>query len=572
MPLDGGFINCLKGELEQARGSHIEKIYMPSKNEFVFYLKSRGFSKKLYAGLNPQGARLGFTQISFENPQTPPMFCMLLRKHLASGKITDIRTFGAERVISFSVQTTNELGDKIINSIVFELIGKSTNLILTGPDLKIIDVLRRSDFEKSSRILAPGAVYSLPQSDKCDILTGDLLRVCEKITAQSIPLCDAILNNMGGMSPLVCRETAFICCKSVDMPANRVESDCVFNALNHIRNEILNGGTPYLILGRSGVPKDFSYININQYQNLCTTEKYADFSGLMERFYAEKEHIRRMNNAKSDIMRLVKNSILRTSKKLQLRKAELEKSKNREDLRVCGELIKANLYRIEKGASKADVENYYDADLSRLTIKLDPTISPSANAARYFKNYKKACTAAATLDSLIEECEGELVYLESVLYELCHADNLKELGEIKKELAEMGYFKKTYVAPKKSQPVSKPMMFEKNGFAIAVGRNNLQNDILTLKTAAKGDLWFHAKQIHGSHVILFTNKAEPDDETVEYAAQLAAFYSKATDSDRVAVDYTYVKYVKKPSGAKPGMVVYSTNKTVFVNPQVLRCT
>ncbi len=567
MPLDGSFIFCLRQELSAAIDCHIDKIHIPGRNEFVFALRGRGFSKKLFVSISPESPRISFTETTFENPANPPMFCMLLRKHLSSGRILSLEGQGTERLIKLNIQSTNEMGDKVINSLVIEFIGHKTNLILLDSESRIVDAARRSDIEAGGRLIQPGALYSLPESpNKIDILDGNLELAVERILeTPDARLSDKLLQHIAGLSPLICREIAFSFANDCDILVSNTSRLELLSLLKNHRSILLKGGYPHILYDSEGMPKDFSYIKIAQYKNAINCKSFESYSALLESFYGERERIRRLDNAKSDLVKKIKNLITRNEKKLHLRQEELKKSANREHLRIYGELIKANIYRIEKGANKAVVENYYDPDCATIEIPLNIALSPANNAAKYFKEYKKACTAEQTLGNLIYECKNELQYLESVLFELQSADSTAELAEIRTELVESGYIPRNS-GVKKSKIIAKPYLFSKNGFEIMVGRNNLQNDHLTLKTASKNDLWFHTKNIHGSHVILFTEGKEPDYDTLIYAATLAAYFSKAQNSNQVPVDYTPVKFVKKPNGAKPGMVIYTTNKTIYVNP------
>lgn len=567
MPLDGAMIHCLRAELQAAVDCHIDKIHMPGKNEFIFALRGRAGTKRLFLSLSPDCPRVSFTDTVLENPANPPMFCMLLRKHLASGRILAVEGIGAERLLLFRVQSTNELGDRVVNTLVCELTGHKTNLILLNGQGKILDAARRSDLEAGGRLIQPGILYVPPEnSEKTDFLNGDLSKAAQESLQNSEKrLADGLLSHIAGISPLICREIAFLCTGDCDAPSGTVTPNALADRLTALRDRVKLGGTPYILYDKMGNPRDFSFMEIRQYGDAVTVKELPSYSRLLDLFYGEREHNRRMEQGKGDLVKLVKTLIARNGKKLLLRQRELKKTENREQLRIYGELIKANLYRIEKGANRAVVENYYDPDCKAIEIPLNAALSPAANAAKYFKDYKKACTAEQTLGGLIAQCEAEGEYLESVLFELQAADTTAELTQIRTELTDAGYLSKKQ-SQKRQKTNAKPLEFEKNGFEILVGRNNLQNDELTLRTAAKSDLWFHTKNIHGSHVILRTEGKTPDEETLIYAATLAARYSKAAGSNQVPVDYTPVKYVKKPAGAKPGMVIYTTNKTLYVNP------
>lgn len=567
MPLDGSFIACLRHELKAAIGCHIDKIHIPAKNEFVFSLRGKNFNKKLFISISPACPRVSFTNTVFENPENPPMFCMLLRKHLASGRILSIEGIGAERLMIFKIQSTNEMGDRVINSLILEFLGQKTNLILVDESGRILDSARRSDIESGARLVQPGALYTPPENnDRIDLLNGDLQTAADKILAfPEAKLSDVILQNIAGVSPLICREIAFNLTGDCDSPTSATNKTALFNKLSALKSEINSGGKPIVLTDKNGQPKDYSFTDIKQYGNLFNVHFEESFSTLLEVFYGERDRLRRLEHNKSDLVKKIKNLISRNERKLELRKQELSKSANREHLRIFGELIKANIYRIPKGATKVCAQNYYDPDYKTVEIPLNSALSPANNAVKYFKEYKKACTAEQTLGTLIKECETELLYLESVLFELQSADSSAELLEIRTELIEMGYIPRNS-GNRKSKITASPYEFSKNGFKIMVGRNNLQNDKLTTKIASKNDLWFHTKNIHGSHVILFTEGKVPDDETLLYAANLAAYFSKGGTSNQVPVDYTPVKFVKKPNGAKPGMVIYQTNKTIFATP------
>lgn len=568
MPLDGALINCIRKELSIAVDCHIDKIYMPTKNEYVLHLRGRGFNKKLYISINPDAPRVGFTNGSFENPPSPPMFCMLLRKHLSGGRILAIECLGAERLITFKVASTNEMGDKQIYSLIVHLMGHKTNLILADQKGKILDAVRRSNIETDEELIVPGAIYSAPKQDeRTDFLNGDLEKTAALCVGNELPLATALIKNVAGISPLICREIAYIITGNTEVLANTINKKELLNTLSTIKAKVLEGGVPYALTDQNGTPKDFSFIPIKQYGNTFSLEKYESFSDMLEAFYFKKDSARRLETLKSDTLKLLKNLISRNNKKLLLREKELKNTEDKERLRIYGELLKANLYKIPKGADSVTVENYYDSECKPVTIKLNTALSPQNNAAKYFKDYKKACNAANTLITLIDECKEELDYLESVLFALENAESAAEISQITTELKESGYIKlKKGESFKQKNTSAKPLVFIKNGYKIAVGRNNIQNDILTLKTAEKTDIWFHTKNIHGSHVILFTNGKEPEDEVVLFAANLAAKFSKAKNSNQVPVDYTQVKFVKKPSGAKPGMVIYKTNQTIFANP------
>lgn len=560
MAFDGGFLHTVTNELQTAIGCHVDKIYQPARDVLVLTLRKKGFVKRLILSAASGTARVHFTEQKYENPDTPPMFCMLARKVFSSARLIKIEQKGLERVIEFTFDTANEMGDRIYPKIVCELIGNSSNIILVDNDGKIYDAVHRSDFEKSDRLVVSGAVYVYPASqNKMNILDCDFTVVADKIlNCSSLDLTQAFLQTMEGVSPLVCREIA--------AKLNEGCFEDINNALQTLKTGILSGEC-VMLLKRDNIPVDFCYMPISQYGSLYNTKKYASPSELLDDFYFERENAARIHKASSDITKLLSNLITRANRRMAVRQKELSDNRDREDLRIKGELIKANLYAIKQGSNVARVQNYYDENLSVMEIPLDPSLSPQQNAAKYFKDYKKSCAAVQSLGTLIENDVKEIEYLESVSESLARCKTVADIAEIRDELSQGGYIRQT--AKKQSRKKSQPTLTQftsKEGYKIFVGKNNLQNDYITCTLASKGDMWFHTKNIHGSHVVVMCSGQELSDETVVFAARLAAQHSKASTSSNVPVDYTPVKYVKKPNGARAGMVIYTTNKTVFVNP------
>lgn len=570
MAFDGAFAYKIAAELHSAIDCHIDKIYQPSRDELVFLLRKKGFVKRLLLSAKSGTARLSFTEEKYENPAVPPMFCMLVRKHFSAARLVSIKQPSLERVIELLFEATNEMGDRVTLKIICELIGNKSNIILVNESGKIIDALRRSSIEDTERMLLPGAVYTYPEKqNKLNILDESLDNILTQIDMyKEMPLSNALLNTLDGFSPLICREIAFKVTGSDDIVLS-ADKTLLCETLNKIKSEIMSGGKPTLLLKSDGVPLDFTYTDIKQYDNTITAENYESYSALLDAFYAKKEAAARIKFAASDIIRLVNNLIARAEKRLNIRLNELEATKNREELRIFGELLKANLHLIKQGAKEAVVQNYYDEELKPIKIPLNPALSPSNNAAKYFKDYKKTYTAEQTLLELTEKDRLEIAYFESVLEAISRAETLADINEIRTELTEEGYLR----AQKGTPPVKKVDVksFKEyksiEGYRILVGKNNRQNDYLTTKLASKNDLWFHTKNIAGSHVLVFCEGREVSDDTILFAAQLAAENSKAKNSSNIAVDYTPVKFVKKPNGAKAGMVIYTTNKTVYVTPK-----
>ena len=567
MAFDGVFAKKTVEELNVAIDCHIDKIYQPSKDELVLLLRKKGFVKKLLLSAKIGSARVCFTETKYENPPVPPMFCMLIRKHFLAAKLIKINQTELERVVEFYFQTTNEMGDIINPKIVCELIGNKANIVLVGENGRIIDAVRRSSIEDSARIIQPGAIYSYPDSQgKLNLLNTELSAIIDAIKKNSsLTLSSSLLRTLDGASPLVCREIAFL--SGGDELVEECDFDRLFKVLSSLKNDILIKNNPVLLL-KDGEVFDFTYTEITQYGDSIKNERYESFSGLLDAFYQKREASARIKLAAGDILRLTNNLISRAEKRRRLRLEDLSKCENREQLRIYGELLKANLYALKSGASFAEVQNYYDEELKLVRIPLNPALSPANNAAKYFKDYKKTYTAEQTLLKLISDDEAEIGYLETVLDAINRAETLADIAEIRTELLEEGYLnaKKQNSKPKKIDAKGFKEYQSVEGYRILVGKNNRQNDYLTTKFASKNDLWFHTKNIPGSHVLVLSNGAEVSDETILFAARLAAENSKASSSSNVAVDYTQVKNVKKPSGAKAGMVIYTTNKTVFVTP------
>ena len=567
MAFDGGFLYKITNELKSAVDCHIDKIYQPSKDELVFLLRKKGFAKRMIISSKSGAARIHFTDQKYENPETPPMFCMLLRKYFSSARLTDVVQNGLERVLELVFAATDEMGDRVNLRIICELIGGRSNIILVNGEGRIIDSVRRSDIENGGRMIQPGAKYVYPQKqEKQNPLSADIGTLCDKILEHgSIPIAKAILETVDGFSPLVCRECALIA-GDIDMLAADCPRSCLENALGEIIGSLKSEGLPTMLIKQDGTPMDFAYTDILQYGESVSKRSFADYSSLLDEFYASRENAARIHHAALDIIKLVNNVKARTEKKLALRLNELEKCKDREQLRIYGELLKANLYSLKGGLSFAEVQNYYDENLSYVRIPLNPALSPAANAAKYFKDYKKSYTAEQTLTRLTEKDREELIYLDSVLDSISRCETLASLSEIKDELTDGGYIRRKVGTKRKNSTAGGLLEFvSQEGYKIAVGKNNRQNDYITTKLASKNDLWFHVKNIPGSHVVVFCAGGDVSDNTIMQAARLAALHSKAAGSTQIPVDYTPVKYVKKPNGAKPGMVIYTTNKTVYVS-------
>ena len=554
MAFDGGFLYTVTQELQEAVDCHVEKIYQPARDMLVLLLRKKGFAKRLVLSAASGTARVHFTEQKYENPDTPPMFCMLARKIFSSARLISVEQKGLERVVEFTFDTTNEMGDKIRPKIICELIGNSSNIILVAEDGKIYDAVHRSDIE-ADRLVISGATYKYPDSqNKANIFLANVDTIASEIKKRNdIELSGAFLQTLEGVSPLVCRE--------LGNSANDVKA-----SLNRLKEMLLNSEF-YMLCKPDGTPVDFCYMPIYQYGSLYIAKRFESPSELLDSFYFERENAARIHKAATDITKLLSNLLSRANRRMAIRQKELLQNQNREDLRIKGELLKANLYAVQPGSTVARVQNYYDENLEFIDIPLDVSLTPQQNAAKYFKDYKKSCAAVQSLGLLIENDRQEIEYLESVTESLARCKTISDINEIRDELSLGGYLKQTArKQPRKKATVKLDEYTSQEGYKILVGKNNMQNDYITCTLASKGDMWFHTKNIHGSHVVVFCGGAELSDETIILAASLAAKNSKASGSSNVPVDYTPIKYVKKPNGAKAGMVIYTTNKTVFVNP------
>lgn len=575
MALDGAFLRHIKKEIEEkALGAKVDKVYQPNKEEMVLLLRTRTDNFKLLMSARANSARVHFTQFVPENPKVPPMLCMLLRKRLAGARLIEVRQPGLERMLCFDFDAVNELGDEIRLTLVMEIMGRYSNIICVDENGKIIDALKRVDAEMSSeRLVLPGMTYQLPPpQDKLCLLTSSVAEIVERIRRipSDMELSKALLNTLQGVSPIVCRELQHLTGRGNDLTIKNMDErqyERLAFFLGRMADTVKNtDGQPYMVTGIEKKPMDFSFQNIEQYGLTAVVNRYPDFSGLLDAFYNERDRIDRMRVRSQDLLRILSNASDRLSRKINLQRAELEKCSERETLRISGDLINANLYKLQRGAVSAELENFYEESLPVVKIKLDPTLSPSQNAQKYYKAYHKARTAQEMLTVQIKQAQEELAYIDSVFEELSRAATERDLSEIRAELMEQGYIR----APKGKQKQAAslgPLEFtSSDGFPILVGRNNRQNDRLTLKQANKHDIWFHTKNIPGSHTILLTEGRKPTEIALYEAAMLAAFHSRGRDSSQVPVDYTEVKNVSKPQGAKPGMVIYVSNKTLYVTP------
>lgn len=567
MPLDAICLQGVVGELApQLTGSRIEKIQQPARDQIILLLRG---SRRLFLNAGANQPRIHLTEQLRDNPSQPPMFCMLLRKHLSGGIIESVRQEPLERVVTLTVLASDEMGERSRFTLVWEGMPRRANLILCDRDGRIIDCLRRVDLEaEQDRQVLPGLFYRLPtRQDKRSPLsvTEEEFAALLGRAAPDAPLDGWLLDTFTAISPLVARELTVRACGSTDAPAS--QGNALWDVFSRWQRDVNeNTFTPTLIK-RNGSLADFTYGPVTQYGTYAETEIYDSFSHLLDDFYEKREQAERVKQKGRDLLKTATTARDRVRRKLAAQEKELAACLDRDHLRICGELITANLYRMERGQSRLTAQNYYDENCADVDIPLDVRLSPQENAARYFKQYAKAKTAEKYLTAQLQRGGEELQYLESVLQELAQAESEQDFNDIRTELTDGGYLRGRGKKQPGFQRASKPREFRSSaGLRILVGRNNRQNDRLTTKDADKRDIWLHTQKIHGSHVILCTGGAQPDEQSLMEAASLAAYFSQAQGSTKVPVDYTPVKFVKKPAGAKPGMVVYTTYQTMLADP------
>ena len=526
---------CLTAVLEELRGTleggRIDKVYQPSRDEIVLAVRGAGENVKLLLSASPNGPRLHLTKEVRENPAQPPMFCMLLRKHLTGARFLRLEQPELERIVLLRLESTDELGDKVLRTLVLEAMGRRANLILLDGEDRIIDCVRRveGDVATGQRGVMPGLFYRLPDPRP-------------------------------GLPPLLERE--------LDFRSNGVSrEESLTEKLERLKEAVgPEGCVPYGLV-REDKLVDFTFLPILQYGPETELRRYESFSRLLDDFYAGRATAEKVGQRGADLQKAVGRVRDRVARRVAQQELEREATRDRERKRELGDLLTSNLYALQKGMKTVRLTDYYDPEGREVDVPLDPLLTPQQNAAKYYKEYNKAKTAEVVLGEQIEKGKRELEYLDSVLEAIVLAEGERDLMEIRQELTDTGYLRRGAKAAKRMKVAAKPMEFRSTaGLRISVGKNNTQNDLLTAKQAGKGDLWLHTQKIHGSHVILWTEGRTPDAGSIEEAAKLAAWFSQGRDGKKVPVDYTPVKYVKKPVGARPGMVVYTTYQTAYVDP------
>ena len=578
MPLDAICLRAVLSELNgRIAGGRIEKVYQPDREEIVLQIRGGQGACRLLLSASASAPRIHLIEQNRENPAAPPMFCMLLRKHIQGAKIVSLTQPSLERMAVLELDTTDEMGVPVKRYLVAELMGKYSNLILKDDAGRIVDAIRRIDGDISGkRQILPGLFYRMPpeQADKVDPFTVSEAGLHAAFAQASGDMgADRwLLSSFCGFSPLLCREIAFRALGETAKAINDLtaeDKERLFQTFTQFLSDVKNEQSkPYLLTKTDDkCAFDFTCVPVAQYGTQMQLEELSDFSTLLAGFYEKKGKAERMHRKSSDMLRTVTAARDRLVRKLAAQKQELAQTQKREKYKRRGELISSNFYQLEKGMRTATVIDYYDPECPEVEISLDVRLTPQQNAQKYFKLYQKAKTAEYMLTEQMEQGSKELDYLESVLAALDEAENEADLAELREELMQTGILSNRQHGKKQKPARSVPYEYRtSDGFSVWAGKNNLQNDLLSMKTAFKSDWWFHTQKIHGSHVILVTDGRTPSDQAMTEAAMIAAYHSKGRTSSMVPVDYTEVRNLKKPSGAKPGFVIYHVYQTAFVTP------
>ena len=567
MAFDAYFLTAVLSEIrEEATGARVEKIHQPSRDSVIFLLRTEKGRQKLLFAANPAAPRLHLTTASPENPTEPPMFCMLLRKHLSGARLAKVEQIPMERCASFYFDTIDELGDPVQKKLVCELMGRTCNIYLLGPDGRIIDCLRRIGLDEGKRQALPGLYYQDPEpiakEDPLALEEADYVRILSMPGADK--LSDRLMDALGGLSPMVCREAALFAAGDCDARMEDLASGTAEKLYLFFR-EHLTHPKAYFTRGKDGLAKYFAFCPIRQYGEY---EEAESFTVLLDSFYTLRDRNDAMRQKSQTVRKTVSNLCQRIKKKMAIQEKELAATLDRERHRQLGDIVTANIHSIKKGQKILEAVDFYDEEMPIIQIPLSEVLSPQENAAKFYKDYTRMKNAQKELTRQLEIGAGELSYLQSVLEELNRAGTEQELEEIRQELQAGGYLKKDTGKKKMKQAKLQLQRYEStDGFGIYVGRNNRQNEELSFNLANKNDLWLHAQKVHGSHVIIAANGKPVPDDTITEAAQMAAYYSEACQGENVPVDVTPVKQIKKPAGGKPGMVIYHTYRTVYVDPK-----
>ncbi|MDY4635455.1 MAG: NFACT RNA binding domain-containing protein [Candidatus Limivicinus sp.] len=560
MPLDAIYLSALTAELkDKLVGGRIDKVQQPERDMLLLSLRAKGENLRLLLAAGTGNARVHLTESSFENPAEPPMFCMLLRKHLVGAHISAVYQPDYERLLIIELEGHDEMGFASQKKLVAEMIGRSANVILVDGEGRIVDCMRRMDFGgDAQRRMLPGMIYRLPpKQEKPPLLETDSAQRKTMIAGadRQQSLDKWLLSSFAGLSPLVCRELAHRCGGSYDTLPEMLDA---------FVDSVQAGDLRPTILYEEGKPRDFSFMPISQYGPSVSCQTEDSFSKLLDSFYSQRDRAEQQRRRSHQLFKTVRTIRDRIQRKLASQTEELRRTEDRDEVRKTAELVTANIYRIKKGDRTLECVDYYDPECPVIRIALDPLKTPQQNAAALFKEYNKLKAARAHLTGLIEEGERQLDYLNSVLELLSLSETEKDISDIRRELIATGYLRKQGGSKADRSKGQAPWRFvTDDGFEVLAGRSNVQNDELTTKTGRRTDYWFHTQHLHGSHVILRCNGLEPTELAVAQAAVIAAYYSQGREGGKVPVDYTMLRFVRKPSGALPGKVIYTDYKTIM---------
>ena len=576
MAFDAGMLACMTHDiLSLSRGARVEKVYQPDRDEIHIQIRSLEGGKRLLINAGSNNPRIGFTEIAKENPQNPPMFCVLLRKHLQGARLSDIEQLGFERAVMLSFDTRDEMGFDTKCYLVAELMGKYSNLIFLDADKRIVSALKTVDFTTSSlRQVLPGMIYELPPKQE----KNDPLK-CTK--EQFFALYDDaladhradkfILSNFLGISSAVAREISYRACGDIDATLRNCSCEKLYGAFGEIIDHIKNNEYHPTTVFDGDKAVEYAFCRLTHYKGLEVRD-YESPSKMIDSYFESRDREVRVKQKATDILKILTNSETRLLKKMDKQRAELEDCKQGEKYKKQGDLIIANIYMIERGMKRVELVDYEayneeDGTFDKVVIELDTRLSPSSNAQRMYKRYNKCKNAERELAIQIEKAQRELDYIYSVFDALAHAENTSDLIEIRDELYTSGYASKMKnYRPQKRKSTAFMKFKTTDGYTVLCGKNNIQNENITFNLAHKSDYWFHIKNKAGSHVVMLCNGEEPDSINFTEAAEIAAYYSSAQGGVNVPVDYTFAKNVKKIQGANPGLVIYHTNWTAFVSP------
>ena len=570
MAFDACMMRAVLSEFsEKFPEAKIEKVLQPRNDEVDMLIHYGKSSSRMVFNVGPNAPRLQLSDKSKENPKSPPTFCMFLRKHFTGAKILGVSQPDFDRIADFKISCYDEMGYAVEKHIICEIMGKYANLIVLDFDYKILSALKVIDFAASSvRQVLPGLKYQIPAKiPKLSPLLVDRQMFFEKLSEfSSEKTCEKfITSTYSGIATQIAHELVFRATGEMDVPICRMDKEKFYSVFLEWQELLISENyTPTLAISEDGRPLDYSYMDITYLGQ--RVKRFDSFAELLDYYFEEKDRLEQVRQRAGDLTGLLNNAVARTERKLEIQRAALIDSRRGEEYKRNGDLITANLYRLTRGMESFKTVDYYSDDCREIEIKLDPRLSPSANAQKFYKLYNKCKTAKSVLTEQIKTWEEELRYLEAVRGFLERAQLESDIEEIRDELYRSGYSSKMrgYKPPKKLKPT--PLCYKtSSGLTVYVGKNNLQNDQLTHRMAKKEDIWFHTKDIPGSHVVLVSEGEEPSSEDYTFAARLAATYSKAS-GDRIAVDYTAVKNLKKPGGSKPGFVTYKTNYTAYVSP------